>query len=422
MMSATGNQAIGVVVDGYSAGNFFPAAFAKLDTRLVHVQGTPDLIPSMRPPDLSEYLDNIIYTDEATVVERLRGYSPVCVVAGQESAVPMTDRLSECLGLASNGSKLSPARRNKYEMIETLRRAGVRCAQQFKSGDPGALVAWAERGGVYPVVVKPLSSAATDGVYICGSAEDVATAAELVLSSRDIFGHPNREALIQSYLDGVEYIIDTVSCDGHHHVSGIWRYEKLLLPSGKNIYDRDILVDPGDPPAPALISYIEQVLTALNIRWGAAHSEVINTADGPALVELGARANGNIDPGFHDACIGSNQVDQTVLAYVRPAEFKQKFGDRVYTKLQHGVVYNAPTEFDGIVESIDEVTVEEIRRLKSVHLVNVKLAPGGRIRPTVDLLTAPLRVFLTGQSFEQVTSDYEEVRRLKDRVYRVRQS
>jgi hypothetical protein len=94
----------------------------------------------------------------------------------------------------------------------------------------------------------------------------------------------------------------------------------------------------------------------------------------------------------------------------------------VYAKRQHGVVYNAPTDFEGVVESIDEAVVEDIRQLKSVHLVNVKLAPGARIRPTVDLLTAPLRVFLTGENFEQVTSDYEEARRLKDRVYRVRQS
>jgi biotin carboxylase len=420
MMSTPGNQAIGVVVDGYASGNFLPAAFAKLDTRLVHVQSTPDFIPTMRPPDLSEYVDNIIYTDEATVVDRLRAYSPVCVVAGQESAVPLTDRLSECLGLASNGSKLSPARRDKYEMIETLRQAGVRCARQFKSSDVAALVGWAERGGSYPVVVKPLSSAATDGVYICDSAEDVATAAKLVLSSSNIFGHPNREALIQSYLEGVEYIVDTVSCDGHRYISGIWRYEKSLLPSGLNIYDRDILIDPRDTPGPELISYIDQVLAALNIRWGAAHSEVIMTPDGPALVELGARANGNIDPGFHDVCIGSNQIDQTVLAYARPAEFAQRFGDQVYDKLQHGVVYNAATELDGIVESVDQAAVEAIRRLRSVHLVNVKLAPGRRIRPTVDLLTAPLRVYFAAQDDEQIMSDYEEARRLKDRVYRVR--
>jgi biotin carboxylase len=419
-MSSTENKAIAVVVDAYSAGNFFPAACAELDARLIHVQSTRELIPSMLPPNLSDYIDNIICTDEVAMAEHLRQYSPVCVIAGQESAVPLADRLSESLGLPSNGSRFSRARRDKYEMIETLRHAGLRCAQQFKSNDPIALAEWADRNGTYPVVIKPLSSAATDGVYICGSAEEVVTAAEKVLTFRDIFDTPNEEALIQSYLEGTEYIVDTVRCDGHRYACGVWQYEKSLLPSGKNIYDKDILVDPDSEPVPELISYVDEVLNALNIRWGAAHAEVIMTADGPALVEIGARLNGNIDPGFHDACLGNNQVTLTAKAYLQPEEFQREFSDRVYSKLQSAVVYNTPTVLDGIVDSIDQAVVDKIRGLESVHLASVKLKPGARIRPTIDLLTSPLRVFMAAASHEQLMSDYEEIRRLKDFVYRVK--
>jgi hypothetical protein len=63
--------------------------------------------------------------------------------------------------------------------------------------------------------------------------------------------------------------------------------------------------------------------------------------------------------------------------------------------------------------------VEQISKLESVYLVSVKLKPGSRIRPTVDLLSSPLRVYLTGASGEQLASDYEEIRGLKDRVYRL---
>lgn len=201
-MSSTDDKEIAVVVDGYAAGKFFPAAFRELGTRPIHVQSTPELIPTMLPPNLSDYAENIICLDEAATVERLRGHSPVCVVAGQESAVPLADRLSEALGLPTNGSRLSRARRDKYEMIETLRRAGLRCARQLKTGDPAVLAEWAEHNGSYPVVIKPLSSAATDGVYVCDSLDDVVAAAEEVLSSRDIFGKRNEEALVQSYLAG----------------------------------------------------------------------------------------------------------------------------------------------------------------------------------------------------------------------------
>jgi biotin carboxylase len=408
-----------VVVDAYSAGNYFPATLAELGVRrFIHVQSTPELIPTMAPPRLSDYAENIVCVDEPAVVERLRQLSPVCVIPGQESSVRLTDRLSEALGLPSNGSRLSLARRDKYEMIETLRRAGVRCARQFKSGVTRSVVEWADREG-YPVVVKPVDSAGTDGVYICDTASEVAAAAERILATTNLFGIPNTEVLIQSYLEGTEYIVDTVSSDGHRFASGVWEYEKSLLPSGSRIYDKDILVDPGDPVVPELISYVDEVLDALNIRWGPAHSEVIMTPDGPTLVEIGARLNGNIDPGTHDECLGTNQVALSAMAYVRGKEFREEFGDRAYRRLQPAVVYNTPTAVSGVVGSIDEAVVEKIRQLESVRQVVVKLKPGGRIKPTVDLMSSTMRIYLTAASQEQIAADYEDCRQLKDLVYRV---
>jgi biotin carboxylase len=419
----TDGRATAVVVDGYSAGNFYPAAFAASGTRPIHVQSTADLIPTMLAPDLTAYTENIVLTDPAdtaAAVERLRAFAPVCVVAGQESAVPLTDRLSEALGLPGNGSVLSHARRDKYEMTETLRRAGVPCADQFKSSDVAELVDWAENGRTYPVVVKPLSSAATDGVFVCQDAKAVAAAAEVVLASRNIFGDRNDEALIQEYLRGAEYIVDHVSSDGHHFACGVWRYEKRLLPSGRNIYDKDVLLDADSAPVAGLIAYTARVLAALGIRWGPTHAEVIVTPRGPVLVEIGARLNGNLDPGFHDVCLGHNQAALTALACTRPAEFRAGYGGRTYRRLRPAVVYNAPTELDGTVDSVDQAVVDRIRALASVHHVGVKLKPGMRIRPTVDLMTTALRVFLTADSDERLTDDYEAVRALKDSVYGVR--
>jgi biotin carboxylase len=387
---------------------------------LIHVQSTPELIPTMAPPRLSDYAENIVCTDEKTVVDRLREHAPVCVIPGQESAVLLADRLSDALGVPSNGTTLSLARRDKYEMIETLRRAGVRCARQCKSGDPAVLTAWAERENTFPIVVKPVNSAGTDGVLICANVREVEAAARKVLATTNLFGEPNTEALAQTYLDGVEYIVDTVSSDGRRYVCGVWEYEKTLLPGGNRIYDKDILLDPDAAPVPELVSYVDEVLEAINIRWGPAHSEVIMTPEGPALVEIAARLNGNIDPGTHDVCLGTNQVALSALAYVRPDEFGTTVGDRVYQRLQPAVVYNTPTELAGVVDSIDETALDEIRGLDSVHNVVVKLKPGKPIRPTVDLMTSTMRIYLTAPNHELLLADYEKCRQLKDSVYRVK--
>ncbi|WP_369196610.1 ATP-grasp domain-containing protein [Streptomyces djakartensis] len=411
---------VAVVVDGYSAGNFYPVAFAAYDTDVVHVQSTPELIPAMAPPDLTAYRENIVSSDETALVEALRALDPVCVIAGQESSVPLADRLSEAIGVPSNGSALSPARRDKHEMTETLRRAGVRCARQIKTADPDAAVAWAEEHGSYPVVVKPLSSAASDGVVVCDGPDAVRAAARAVLDAPNMFGLANTEILVQSYLKGTEYIVDTVSCGGERYACGVWEYEKTLLPSGKNIYNRDLLADPDTTPLVAdLIGYVDQVLAALGIAWGPAHAEVIVTDEGPVLVEIGTRLNGNINAPFHDVCLGHNQAALTAQAYTRPDEFRARHGGRTYARLQPAVVYNTPTALDGVVEAVDETAVAEIRSLESVFFTAVKFPPGSRIRPTVDLLTSSMRVYLTAPDEAALTADYEKVRSLKDAVYRL---
>ncbi|MCZ7458925.1 ATP-grasp domain-containing protein [Streptomyces sp. WMMC940] len=416
----SGPRPVAVVVDGYSAGNFYPAAFAAHGTDVVHVQSTPELIPAMAPPDLAAYRDTVVESDEPALVELLRGLGPVCVIAGQESSVPLADRLSEAVGVPSNGSALSPARRDKYEMTETLRRAGVPCVRQTKTGDPETAVDWAQAGGSYPVVVKPLSSAASDGVFVCDGPDAVRAAARAVLGAPNMFGLPNTEILVQSYLKGTEYIVDTVSCDGERYVCGVWEYEKSLLPSGKNIYNRDILADPDETPVVAeLTAYVDEVLAALGVAWGPAHAEVIVTEDGPVLVEIGTRLNGNINAPFHDVCLGHNQAALTALAYTRPDEFRARYAGRTYRRRRPAVVYNTPTEQDGTVESVDETAVAELRSLESVLFATVKYGPGSRIRPTVDLLTSSLRVFLTAPDEATLSADYEKARSLKDAVYRV---
>lgn len=410
-----------MIVDGYSTGTFLPPAFARLGVDVVHVHSTAEPMSTMLQPDLGVYRDNFHCPDEAfeRTVEALTALGPVAVLAGQEPGVPLADALSERLGLATNGTALSGARRNKYEMIEALRSAGVRCADQYKGTDPQALADWAEQSGSYPVVVKPLSSASTDHVYRCHSSAEVVAAAGAVLGSTDIFDRPNTEALVQSFLEGTEYIVDTVSVDGDRYVCGVWEYEKQILPGGKNIYDLDVLLDPATEPVPELIAYVDTVLEALGILHGPAHAEVIMTPQGPALVEIGARLNGNMNPGFHDRCLGANQADLTALAYARPEEFAHRYAGLVYSPRAAAAVHSTRTELDGVVEAVNQDAVDRIAALPSAHLVGVKLAPGKRIRPTADLLTSPMRIFLTAPDLATVRADHAVIQTLKDEVYRV---
>ncbi|MFC9927909.1 ATP-grasp domain-containing protein [Streptomyces sp. NPDC127190] len=417
--ASTGSQPVAVVVDSYTTANHLPPAFARLGVAAVHVQSTPELLTSMPAPNLAAYQANFICDTPEDTAARLAPLDPVCVVAGQEGpGVNLADTLSALLDVPTNGTALSLARRDKFLMIETLRRAGVRCADQFRSSDPGDLVAWAEERGSYPVVVKPLRSAASNGVAVCAGPSEIRKAAEEILGVPDFFGQPNREVLIQSYLAGEEYKVDMVSYEGRRYTCGVWRYGKRLVGT-RNIYDRDSLCAPDEGPVPEIIAYVDTVLAALGIEFGPSHAEVIVTPEGPTLVEVGTRIAGGTVPDFHDLCLGTNQADATALAYARPQEFLSRLAGRSYRRLRHASQYLVPTTAEGVVAGVDEQVVQEIEALETVFRLTVKLTAGDRIRPTVDLPSATMVVHMAGDHPAALERDHERIRQLKDRVYRL---
>ncbi|MFI9061960.1 ATP-grasp domain-containing protein [Streptomyces sp. NPDC053429] len=413
-------RAVGVLVDAYGTGNHLPAAFNRQGIEVIHLQSSPEPISRMQAWDRSSYLGALVYDPDGSTERTLKEIQPLFVLPGQEPGVRLADQLSEALGLRTNGTELSEARRNKYKMIEAVAAAGLRTAAQLITEDVEQAVAWAQVAGRWPCVAKPLSSASTDGVFICRDAEALRAAFPSILGSTTVFNGANTEVLVQSFLEGTEYIIDTVSVDGHAHVCGVWQYEKRLLPGGKPIYNRDILLSPTDPAAVALIDYTRSMLDALRIHNGPAHTEVIITPDGPALVEVGARVNGHLHPEFHQQCIGTNSADLTALAYAHPERFLAEYGDGVYQRRQPAVVYNAPTELSGEVLAVNHALVEEIRRRPSVVDLMLKRKPGDVIVPTLDLLTSPLRVFLTAPDAATVEADYRFIESVRESVYEVR--
>lgn len=407
---------IGVLVDAYSTGNFLPAAFDRLGVDVAHLRSTPEPMPSMLAPARESYRDFLVFDGEKTLAD-LESISPLFVVAGQEPGVPLADRMSEALGLRTNGSAQSLARRDKHEMVDTVRAAGLAAADQVRTADVERALAWAVDRGHWPCVAKPIASASSDGVFVCRDEGDLRRAFAAVLGSSDIFGTTNREVLVQSHLAGTEYVVDTVSVDGRAHVCGVWRYDKHLLPDGRPIYNRDVLLAPDDPVCDPLIAYAEDVLAALGVHNGPAHCEVIVTGGGPVLVEVGARLNGNMHPAFHDLCLGGNQADLTALAYVRPERFLETHAGRRYRRRQPAIVFNTPTALSGHVVEVDREVVERIRALPSVVDLTVKKRAGDVIAPTRDLLTSPIRVFMTAPDEAVLDADYRVIDSLRESVY-----
>jgi hypothetical protein len=366
-----------VVVDAFNTSFGFTDAFGAVGADVVQVQSTPELLPGVTPVDPSRFSHTLVHDgDIDALTDRVASLRPDAVLPGRESGVELADVLSDRLGLRSNGTKLSPARRDKYLQIERVRAQGVPAARQIRTGDEAELRAWHEDiGGT--VVVKPLRGGGGEGVRFCDSPADSAAALTSLLHQVTTLGGQIDSVVAQEYLVGAEYIVNTVSCDGVHHVTDVWSTDRITANGVRDLVVTQVLMRSDDHLLLELVPHACQVLDALGIRHGPAHVEIKLTPDGPRLVEVNARMSGL--PYYVADAIGDGQLEWSVDAYLRPERFHERAG-APYTRRSAFAWAALVSPVSGRL--VRYRALDEIRRLESFRDMTVVVRPGERIVPT----------------------------------------
>jgi biotin carboxylase len=400
-----------VVVDAYSTGAALASRLTAAGVALVHVQSRPAPPPfyqrAFRPGD---FVANVVHDGdvEATLAQLAPHGQLAFLAVGAEIGVQVADALGERLGLPSNGTALSAARRDKHAMGEAVRRAGLRAVAQLKTADAREAIAWASARGDWPVVVKPLDSAGTEGVVFCEDAGELADAFAAAIGHPNALGGTNRALLVQELLRGTHVFVNSISWDGVHHASEVWRSTKRLVHGTCEMYDFEDLLGRRGPEQDVAVAYVEGVLDALGLRYGAAHTELVLTARGPVLIECGARMQGTILETAIERCTPSH-VTVTAEAYLDPASVARR-AERPYVLAEHARVVTLLSQQEGRIVSLRR---EELERLPSYAGAIAMLGPGDRIARTVDLFSSPGTVYLVHPDEAQLRADYERLRELE---------
>ena len=192
----------------------------------------------------------------------------IALIAGAETGVELADQLSERMGLTTNGTALSEARRNKFVMGETIRAAGIRAVKQLRATTWGEISSWITEWNPMPfkVIVKPMDSAGSDDVTLCQSIVDVQNAFGNIMGKVNGLGLVNKAVLVQEYLEGQEYVVDMVSREGEHKVAAIWAYDRRPANGAHFVCHGQRLLMENDNLCPELVAYMKKVVTALGIK------------------------------------------------------------------------------------------------------------------------------------------------------------
>lgn len=288
-----------VVVDPYSTGCLICKEMQKRGYDIIAMwsAGFADEMKQHIPTSCGEmHYDSEI--DEADTMEETAARAReaagsrtiAACIAGGEAGVDLADALSEYLGLKTNGTEI-PNRRDKKVQQELIRKVGLRSVRQA-AGSKFEEVEDFLKTEEYPLVLKPIESAGSDGVKLCSDFQEAKEHFHVLMKSQMVNGGSCPAVLCQEFLKGKEYVIDHVSRDGVHKTVMVWVYDKREANGNSFVYFGMLPVDSNSEEAKVLIPYTRGVLDALGVKHGPSHAEVMMTAEGPCLVEMNCRAHG----------------------------------------------------------------------------------------------------------------------------------
>jgi biotin carboxylase len=312
----------------------------------------------------------------------------VACVCGGEAGVDLADALSEYMGLLSNGTSVAN-RRDKKVQQELIKEAGLRSIRQVSGTSYTAEVHDFLEKESYPVIVKPLDSAGSDGVKLCKTFEEAKEHVLYLLNDHEMVnGGMCHEILCQEFLKGKEYVVDHVSRDGVHKTVMVWVYDKRPVNGASFVYFGDIPIDSDSKEAKMVIPYARGVLDALGCMNGPSHAEIIITEDGPCLVEMNCRAHGG-DGIWQPLCRaltgGYNQVDASVDAYLDQEKFDLLPDKPVSPFKAAGQCVDLVSYKSGVITATPGYDI--IRMLPSFVCMETHCKPGVKVSPTVDMST-----------------------------------
>ena len=360
----------------------------------------------------------IIYEKDSyeETLKEVKKYNPLLVIPGSEKGVILATNLANDLNLSCNPIENIDAMTLKDKMHERLAENNVRHIKGRVIKSIEEAIDFYDSECLKKVVVKPIYSAGSVGVRLCNDKSEMIRAIKEVFSLKGIYGNNFEELLIQDQIEGQEYVVNTVSCNGIHRVTSILKYKKEKTPEGGNVYDYIETVTELDIDETTLVEYAYDVNDALGIKYGPVHGEYIVDENGPVLIEVNCRPRGgNLDADYLNMIFGHHETDCSLDSYLNPDKFHME-RKKSYEVFAYGILKKFIVPKDLIAKSapIEKIGINLKSHYKTVMQFNDEPQC---FTKTQDLETSGGQVFLVNNDYKQIKSDLEFLRKIERKAF-----
>jgi biotin carboxylase len=256
----------------------------------------------------------------SAVTEYSRRHPISGIVTFDERAVVQTAILQRQLRLPGNTPESAEASRNKYLMRSRFSQAGLTTPAFSLVRSCDEAVRLANERLAFPLVLKPLFGTASEGVLRVNDVAELEVAFPVVTriaSAHQEFVDDRSFSdclLLETYLPGAEVAVDGFVIDGKFLPVGVWdKADPLEGPT----FLETIYVSPSALAPDAVNRVLAEVsrgVAALGLTVGPVHAELRLTAQGPVLLEIGARAIGGACGRAHSNRLGFDYFELALRA------------------------------------------------------------------------------------------------------------
>ena len=241
----------------------------------------------------ADYFYPISIIEKEAILEECRRIQPTGVVSiASDLAVITVNYVAEKMGLMGNSLESTMLSTNKKLMRKAFESNGDPSPKSYCSDE---LTEEILEQMHFPLIVKPVDRSGSRGIT------KVANKEELLEAIKNAEGYSfSKKAVIEEFVDGVEYSVEYISYKGKHAFLALTQKYTTGAPN---------FIETGHlQPAPVeeetlenVKNIVEHALTSLKIQNGASHSEIKISSNGEIkLIEIGGRMGGD--------CIGSDLV------------------------------------------------------------------------------------------------------------------
>ncbi len=224
-----------------------------------------------------------------------------------EKPLRLMAKLAQDIGLPFHSAEVVERSLDKWLMKQAFQKHRVPCAlgklfnpwQQIREEDLSDFQ--------YPLILKPKDGTSSQGVFRIERFAEIESRLDITRRfSR------NGEVIIEEFLDGPEYSIETITYRGQTTI--VQYTEKFITPFPHTVEMGHLQPAELTPEQKQSIAeVVKGAVQSIGIDNSAAHTEVKLTKDGPKLLEIGARGGGDFISSYLTLTSSGVNMDEAII-------------------------------------------------------------------------------------------------------------